>query len=125
MINNILIVGAGSCLGGMARYIVSRAIGAVCHTPFPWGTLTVNVAGCLIIGLIYGLIDRGISPGEGWRLFLTVGFCGGFTTFSTFMHENYLLFGGNHLLSVALYLGASVIAGFIMVYFGYYLTRLL
>ncbi len=61
---------------------------------------------------------------DGMRLFLTVGFCGGFTTFSTFMHENYLLFTGPEHLTVILYTIASVLVGFIMVYLAYYLTRL-
>ena len=91
---------------------------------FPWGTLTVNVAGCFIIGLIYGWLDQGLSLSPAWRLFLTVGFCGGFTTFSTFANENYLLFQGAHAAMLALYVAVSVAAGFAAVYAGYALTRL-
>lgn len=123
-IANILIVGAGSCLGGMARYLVSKGLQTVCHTAFPWGTFAVNVLGCFIIGLIYGFIDRGGHMTDGMRLFLTVGFCGGFTTFSTFMHENYLLFNASGHLTLALYAAASVLSGFLMIYAAYSLTRL-
>ncbi|MCM1077229.1 MAG: fluoride efflux transporter CrcB [Bacteroides sp.] len=120
---NILLVGAGSCLGGVARYIVSRAIQSMCHGTFPWGTFMVNVVGCFIIGLVYGFIDKGCHLSDGVRLFVTVGFCGGFTTFSTFMHENYLLFTGSQHLTVALYALTSAAAGFLMVYLAYHLVR--
>lgn len=120
---NILLVGAGSCVGGVARYLAGRAVQAVWHTVFPWGTFLVNVLGCFMIGLVYGYIDRGGQMGDGLRLFLTVGFCGGFTTFSTFMHENYLLFNSPQPLVVALYAVASALVGFLMVYLAYCLTR--
>ncbi|MCM1169437.1 MAG: CrcB family protein, partial [Bacteroides sp.] len=93
------------------------------HGGFPWGTFLVNVAGCFIIGLVYGLIDKGCQLSEGMKLFLTVGFCGGFTTFSSFMHENYLLFLGSEHLSVALYTVASLFVGFLSVYLAYSLVR--
>ena len=122
---NILLVGAGSCLGGIARYLVGKGLQSVCHNAvFPWGTFAVNVVGCFIIGLIYGFIDRGGHMTDGMRLFLTVGFCGGFTTFSTFIHENYLLLNASGHLTLALYVAASVAAGFLMVYAAYALTRL-
>ena len=125
MWTEILSVGAGSCVGGMARYAVSRWVQqAAGAAVFPWGTLTVNVAGCFIIGLIYGWLDQGLSLSPAWRLFLTVGFCGGFTTFSTFANENYLLFQGAHVAILALYVAVSVAAGFAAVYAGYALTRL-
>lgn len=123
-ITNILLVGCGSCLGGVSRYLVGRAAQAVFNSVFPWGTFLVNILGCLIIGLVYGFLDKGGSMTDGMRLFLTVGFCGGFTTFSTFMHENYLLFNAPEHFTVILYAIASIIAGFLMVYLGYYLTRL-
>lgn len=58
---NLLIVGAGSCLGGMARYLVSRAAQGLFHDSFPWGTLTVNVAGCFIMGLVSGAFLSGAA----------------------------------------------------------------
>lgn len=124
-LTNLLIVGAGSCLGGMARYVASRSVDAVCHAAFPWGTLLVNIAGCFIIGLVYGFIDKGFQLSDTMRLFITVGFCGGFTTFSTFMHENYLLLTGSHLLTSVAYILASILAGFLMLYLAYHLTRLM
>lgn len=124
-ITNVIIVGAGSCLGGMARYVVSRATQLVCHTAFPWGTFLVNVLGCFIIGIVYGLVDKGCGLSDGAKLFITVGFCGGFTTFSTFMHENYLLFGASQHLTLIAYALASAAVGFLMVYLAYYLIKAL
>lgn len=123
-ITNILIVGAGSCLGGMARFAVSRGVATLFHGMFPLPTLTVNVLGCFAIGLIYGLIDRGFTLPDGLRLFLTVGFCGGFTTFSTFVHENYLLLNANARPTLLIYLALSVIAGFAALFLALRLTRL-
>lgn len=124
IVTDILVIGAGSCLGGIARYLVSRALQAVCHTLFPWGTFAVNVAGCFIIGLVFGLLDRGVTMSDSLRLFVTVGFCGGFTTFSTFMNENYLLFTGPGHLTMLLYAAGSLVAGFLALYLAYYLTSL-
>jgi len=117
--NTILIVGAGSCLGGMARYLLSKLIQTSAGGVFPWGTLAVNVLGCLVIGFVYGLLDRGFNLSGGMKMFLTVGFCGGFTTFSTFMNENYLLFGSGHLLTVLAYAAVSLLLGLGMTYAGY------
>lgn len=124
-LTNIFWVGLGSCLGGIARYLLSRFIQTGTSGVFPWGTLAVNLAGCLVIGLIYGLLDRGFCLSPGMKLFLTVGFCGGFTTFSTFMHENYILFGGGEPLMFIAYATASFIFGIAFVYGGYQLAGLI
>lgn len=120
---DFLVVGAGSCIGGMARYGISKLITVHSGGDFPWGTLCVNLAGCLLIGLIYGAIARGFSLSEQMKLFLTVGFCGGFTTFSTFVHENHALMTGGSLLPVLLYAAVSLVGGLLLVYGGYWLTR--
>jgi len=121
---NILLVGVGSCLGGIFRYLLSKIVQTYATGTFPWGTLAVNVAGCLLIGLVYGLIDRGFQISDGVRLFLTVGFCGGFTTFSTFAHENFLLFNSGNLLLFIGYTALSFVLGFGMIFCGYFLTRI-
>lgn len=121
----ILIVGAGSCTGGIARYLVSQITRSGGQSAFPWGTFMVNMLGCFIIGLVYGFLDRGFQLSEGMKLFLTVGFCGGFTTFSTFMHENYLLCSDSGHLTMLLYAVGSVAAGLLLVYLAYTVTRIL
>lgn len=114
----VLFVGAGSFLGGVARYLLSRLIQSHVASGFPWGTMTVNVAGCLLIGLLYGCMERAGWMNPELRLFLTVGFCGGFTTFSTFIHENYILLDGGHFLLFALYSILSFALGLLAVYLG-------
>lgn len=124
MITKLLLIAAGSGLGGVCRWLLSKSIHISWLGAFPWGTFVVNVLGCLVIGLIYGLIDRGITLSENMRLLLTVGFCGGFTTFSTFMHENYLLFNAPQFITIALYAGLSFFVGLLFVYIGYLITSL-
>lgn len=124
MIKEIMAVGLGSCVGGIARYVVSRIVQTASGSLFPWGTFTVNVTGCFIIGILYGLLDRHVAISDGMRLFLTVGFCGGFTTFSTFMHENTLLFGARNLTMVAAYASLSLFAGFLCLYAGRFLAKI-
>ncbi len=120
---NLLLVGAGSGIGGMTRYSVGKVINTSSTGGFPWSTLAVNLIGCLIIGVIYGLIGRGINIDTSLKLFLTVGFCGGFTTFSTFAHENYLLFSGEHFFSFIVYAATTFIFGLVLVYLGYLFVR--
>ena len=100
MWKTLLCVGAGSFVGGIARYGLTRWVSAGSFTHLPLGTMIVNVAGCLFIGLLYGWFERADVLSPEWRLFLTVGFCGGFTTFSTFVHENYILFPFRQVLVV-------------------------
>lgn len=104
----ILYVAIGSALGGVARFLLSKAIQQNLESLFPLGTFAVNMAGCLLIGIIYGLTDRGLNINADVKLLLTVGFCGGFTTFSTFAHENYLLFHSGNILTVAAYAAISL-----------------
>ena len=117
MNRNVLIVAIGSMLGGVARYLCAVGVARVVLTAFPYGTFAVNIVGCLAIGLVYGLAERFEWFSADLRLFLATGFCGGFTTFSSFAYENiellqdkdYLTFGAYSALSVALGLGAAVL----------------
>ncbi len=123
MVKTLLFIGAGSFAGGIARYLLSRLIQSHVTSGFPWGTLAVNVAGCLAIGLLYGLFERGNLLNAELRLFLTVGFCGGFTTFSTFIHENYALLGGQQFLHFAGYALLSFVLGMLAAHLGHLLVR--
>ena len=123
MLKSLLFVGLGSCCGGMLRYYLSRVIQQFTESTFPFGTLTVNVLGCLTIGLFTALFEQHNLMNTYLKLFLTVGFCGGFTTFSTFMNENYLLLKDGNLASFVIYIGGSVFLGYIMLYLGYWLVR--
>ena len=91
---------------------------------FPLGTWIVNILGCFAIGLFYGLFEQAHLMNSHLKLFLTVGFCGGFTTFSTFMNENLLLIRDGNFYYFALYTGLSLLIGFLMLMAGYSLVKL-
>jgi len=117
MLNKLLLVGAGGAAGSMLRYLCQR----LWNQQFPWGTLGVNVAGCFLIGLIWGFAAKGLS--EPYRLLLATGFCGGFTTFSAFSQEGLHIMMENRWLTFALYAAGSVFAGLLATYAGYELTK--
>jgi CrcB protein len=116
MLNNILLVGLGGGAGSMLRYLCQRSL----NLNFPYGTLLVNILGCLLIGVLWGLFSRHVD--EQKRLLLVTGFCGGFTTFSSFTYEGVQMLTENRWLSFALYTGLSVVAGLTATYFGYKLS---
>jgi CrcB protein len=123
IIKNTLFIGCGSFIGGGARYLVSIALNTV-GKGFPWGTLVVNLVGCLAIGLIWGFFSKTSSEGNSWALFLMVGVCGGFTTFSTFSKEALVMLQTGNIMGLLAYIGISVIIGVALVAAGYYLVRL-
>lgn len=117
----LLLVCIGSFFGGGARYLVGKVVQSLVAVLFPWGTMAVNVVGCFLIGLLSGLSIGGhVSPTT--KLVLVTGFCGGFTTFSTFMNENLLLGRDGAMLSAALYTLLSLALGLIAVIIGYQLA---
>lgn len=125
MLKDFFIVGLGSFFGGGARFIVSKIVQSWTVIPFPLGTFAVNVLGCLLIGFFSGL-----NYGGGWmspstKLILTTGFCGGFTTFSTFMNENASLIKDGNYAWTALYIAGSLIIGFVAVVIGHQLAKAL
>ena len=90
---------------------------------FPWATLVVNVLGCFLIGLLWGYFSRYANEGNSWALFLTVGVCGGFTTFSTFSKEALIMLQSGNVWGFAAYVAVSVIVGIALVALGYFLVR--
>lgn len=116
-------VALGSAVGGVARAWLSQIIPMA--KGFPWATLSINVAGSLMIGLFSGVIarlaDDGLAPSL--RALLVVGLCGGFTTFSTFSNETFRLLESSHFLSAAAYVLASVLGGLLAVCLGQFLSR--
>ncbi len=124
MLKILLYIGAGSFLGGISRFLSTRYIQNSVLSNFPYGTLAVNVIGCFIIGLLFGLSERGNLTNTEWRLFLTVGFCGGFTTFSTFSLENIILLRDGEYLHFIVYTFLSIALGLIATVGGYSITKL-
>jgi CrcB protein len=104
----LLFVAAGGALGASARYLVGVASGRLLGFGFPWGTLTVNVLGCFIMGLLIEAMALRWTVGNELRAFLTVGVLGGFTTFSAFSADVALLVDRDAYVSAGVYLLASV-----------------
>lgn len=99
-IQNILTVFIGGGLGSVIRYIISFFMPLTFNYSFPFHTLLVNVVGCFVIGLLYVCFMKHIIFSDEIKLFLTVGFCGGLTTFSTFSLELINLFGQNKITAI-------------------------
>ena len=124
MIKTLVLIGSGSFIGGILRYLTSRFVQNTFISSFPFGTFVVNVIGCFLIGLFYGLSERGEILSAEWRLFLTVGFCGGYTTFPTFANENVAMLRDGNILYFALYVGFSVCIGILATYLGNLTTKI-
>ena len=118
MIRNLLLVALGGAAGSVLRYLLSGI-----NTSFPWGTFAVNILGSLLIGLLVGLVSKGVLSPE-MKLLLVTGFCGGFTTFSTFANESFGMLKAGDVLLIALYVGASVIIGILAVWGGMMLSNI-
>jgi len=122
---SIGLVGLGGCIGSILRYLVSGWVQRWADTPlFPYGTLSVNVVGCLTIGLLGGLADNAGLLGSSTRLFLLVGVLGGFTTFSTFGYETMALLRDRAMFAAFLYVALHLLLGFGAVALGYGLSTL-
>jgi len=123
MDRNIFLVAFGGLLGSVARYLVAVLFAAQFTSSFPLATFTVNISGCFIIGILFALSDRGNILSPEWRIFLTTGFCGGFTTFSTFSYESIKLMQDGEFFYVGLNVVLSVVIGFSATYLGILLVR--
>jgi len=120
-------VGLGAAVGGMARFGASGLAARFVGDAFPWGTLLVNVTGSALLGFLAGLTtpeSRVLIPGP-TRLFLMVGVCGGFTTFSSFSLETMNLMHDGQIWRAALNVGGSLVACFIGVWCGYALAMMI
>lgn len=114
---DILLVALGGGTGAVMRYLASKYITEISDGTFPWGTMAVNIAGCLVAGIIIGCTIRGNIP-DAARLLLIAGFCGGFTTFSAFAAEGLNLLRHGYYLLFAAYFLASSVGGLASVYAG-------
>ena len=119
---SILYVALGSALGGVCRYLLSLALNA--PKGFPWGTFAVNVVGALAIGLLSGgLAKAGGEHAAALRAFAVAGFCGGFTTFSTFSNEAFRMLESAQWAQATAYILGSVLAGLAAVALGTFVSR--
>ena len=121
---DMLLVGLGGGLGSIARFLCQRWLYSVCPHPFPIGTFLVNLAGCFLIGLFWGISLKSPGNSESWKLFLMTGVCGGYTTFSTFTFESIAMVKENKYDLFLLYIGCSVVMCLLATWAGLKLVRL-
>jgi len=115
-----MMVGMGGFLGSSLRYLIQKYTLIAVQTTFPYVTLAINLIGCFLIGLVFGLCNtkQGLISTE-MQFFLVSGFCGGFTTFSAFSHESLLLLKDGNYNFFFLYIILSVFIGIGSTFFGY------
>lgn len=118
---SILLVFGGGGLGSVVRFLLGRWVNAWHNHHFPFGTLAVNVVACVVLGFVVGIADHRQLISSSSRLFWTVGFCGGFSTFSTFSAETLTLIQGGFHLSTAIYIVSSLVLCLGGIFAGLYL----
>ncbi len=123
LIKQMALVALGGAAGSVLRFLAQKWISLGPLPKFPIGTLTINLLGCLLIGLIFGLFTKNAGWSADWKLFLMTGLCGGFTTFSAFTLESMALLEAARFTSFILYISISVVAGILATIAGYWLTR--
>jgi len=119
MIKDMLLVGLGAFFGGSCRHLINIKIGLL-NLLYPWATFGINLTGSLLIGILMGLSFKDQNL---WKLLLTTGFCGGFTTFSSFSFESLSLLKSGNIAMVLSYIFLSILGGLLFVTIGYYLTN--
>ena len=118
----LLLVFIGGGFGSVLRYIVGKYLNSP-QTGIPYGTFVANILGSLLIGLILGYAAKNNTLSQSQTLLLATGFCGGFTTFSTFAYENHVFLRNGDFTNFALYTIASFILGFLAVFLGIFLVK--
>ena len=105
----VIIVGFGGFFGSIFRYLIYLLSNNLIGYSFPFGTILVNVLGCFLIGLIYQIFSDTISLSDNLKLFMTIGFLGGFTTFSAFSLDVFLLYQSNSKLVAIIYIFITLV----------------
>lgn len=123
--NIILAVAAGGAIGATGRFLVGRLMFSLMGPGYPWGTLTVNIVGSFLIGLLYEMIVYKFSLSETWQAFLVIGILGGFTTFSAFTLELGVMLEKDQLSAAAFYALGSVFLGLVALFAGIFAGKVI
>ncbi|CAA0228147.1 fluoride efflux transporter CrcB [Tenacibaculum maritimum] len=120
----LILVFAGGGFGSVLRFLIGKWLNDT-NTGIPYGTFVVNILGSFFIGFILGLATKNQALTQNHTLLLATGFCGGFTTFSTFAYENHVFLKSGDFMSFAFYTILSFIIGFLAVFTGIFLVKLI
>lgn len=123
MLRSLLFVGIGGAAGSMLRYGVGHVMTKYVPGTFPLGTFAVNIIGCFIIGILFGMVSRNQWLQDGGMLLLASGFCGGFTTFSTFAIDNVSLMQKGQSTVAIIYTSISIVCGLLLCRLGMWLVE--
>ena len=117
MVKEVLLVATGGAVGSAMRYLVGKVAGQLFTGSFPLGTFIANIVGCFVIGVLTGLVSSNVVSPQ-MKLLLVTGFCGGFTTFSSFANESISLMSGGQIALAILYIALSVAIGLFATFVG-------
>jgi len=122
---NLVLIAMGGALGAVSRFLVGNVVSKLTHSSLPWGTFSINILGCLFMGFLMTVIMELELLPAAWRLFLCVGFLGGFTTFSSFGYEALMLLMEGALVQSFAYAAGSVLLGLAAACIGVVLAHLI